>query len=315
MDYYLATIRRNDRDAAALVLGGRVHPLPGQPSCADVLRDWPAWKECLAALAAGAERLAPGLAIDDVVLRAPVPHPTNLYMVGANYADHGVEMGSDAFVAARPPEGPFMFLRPTTSVIGPRDPVCIEDGSDQMDWEVELGVVIGRRGHRIAAHEAREYVAGYTVVNDISDRGRFERTTPVPPFKWDWFLQKGWNTTCPMGPWLIPAECCPNPDDLAISLSVNGVVEQSSNTTRMLFSIEEQIAHVSAVVPLQPGDIICTGTPAGVGIAKRRFLAPGDVVVAEIEGIGRLENTVVRSAPDSAVALRAQAEASPVAGA
>jgi 2-keto-4-pentenoate hydratase/2-oxohepta-3-ene-1,7-dioic acid hydratase in catechol pathway len=218
-----------------------------------------------------------GLPLEAVRLLPPVPDPPNLYMAGANYADHAREMRglpADAPIE-KSPHGPFMFLRPTTSLIGPGDDVVL--AGDRMDWEVELAVVIGARGR----------VAGYTIANDVSNRARFVREpSPEPPMRFDWLAQKGWAASCPMGPWLETSL----PDDVALRLTVNGAVEQESRTSQMIFSVAEQIAYLSEIVPLVPGDVICTGTPAGVGMGKGRFLAAGDVMVAEIEGIGRLEN-------------------------
>jgi 2,4-didehydro-3-deoxy-L-rhamnonate hydrolase len=216
-------------------------------------------------------------------------------MAGANYADHAREMrglSPDVPVPAHP-LGPFMFLKPTTTVIGPSDPITLPAGAQKLDWEVELAAVIGTAVRAIGVEDALSCVAGYTILNDISVRDWFRREDIEPPMTWDWLMQKGWATSCPMGPWLVPASACPDPGRLRISLTVNGSVEQDSSTAEMIHSLEEQIAYLSRVVPLRPGDVIATGTPAGVGMGKGRFLVPGDVVVAEIEGIGRLENQVI----------------------
>jgi 2-keto-4-pentenoate hydratase/2-oxohepta-3-ene-1,7-dioic acid hydratase in catechol pathway len=292
--FQLASIVDAQGPTAALVIDGSAHPLPGRPDTMDLIADWDASLERLTGHAEQGD-LEAGIPLDDVELLPPLTRPPNLYMAGANYADHAREMrklGPEDEVA-KPAGGPFMFLKPTTTLIGHRQPVKIGPGAERVDWEVELAVVIGRRAERVPEERAFDYIAGYTVANDVSVRGRFVREdTGEPPMKFDWFLQKGWATSCPMGPSLIPAAHLPNAQDTPLRLTLNGEVQQDSRTSEMIFSIAEQIAFLSAVVPLVPGDVICTGTCAGVGAGKGRFLAPGDVMVAEVEGVGRLENKV-----------------------
>jgi 2,4-didehydro-3-deoxy-L-rhamnonate hydrolase len=289
-EYFVATVADGAGGTLALVTGDRVHPLPGRPTMRELLADWDAG---LARLDAELGRVGSGASIADTVFLPPVPEPQNLYMAGANYADHaremrGLEPGAPVPKSA---EGPFMFLKPTTTLVGHRAEVRL--GAAKVDWEVELAAVIGRHAHRVPADRALDHVAGYTIVNDVSARDRFKRQHALePPMTWDWFGQKGWDTSCPAGPWLVLARDV-SPGDLALRMSVNGAIEQDSRTSEMIFSLEEQIAYLSAVVPLVPGDMISTGTCAGVGMGKGRFLSPGDVMVAEIEGIGRLENPVV----------------------
>jgi 2-keto-4-pentenoate hydratase/2-oxohepta-3-ene-1,7-dioic acid hydratase in catechol pathway len=294
-DLFLATIADDDGTAAAAVIDDQAHALPGRPRMRELLADWEA---ALARVDDQAARgdLGPAVPLSEAWLRAPVPYPPNLYMAGANYADHAREMRglpADAPVE-RNPAGPFMFLKPTTAIIGPGDEIVLGAGCERVDWEVELAVVIGRRAHAVGVDHALDHVAGYTVANDVSVRDRFVRDpAPEPPMKFDWFAQKGWATSCPTGPWLVPARNL-RAQDAVLRLTRNGVVEQESRTSQMLFSIAEQIAYLSAIVPLVPGDVICTGTPAGVGAGKGSFLQDGDVVIAEVEGIGRLENPVTR---------------------
>jgi 2,4-didehydro-3-deoxy-L-rhamnonate hydrolase len=293
-DFRLATIADSEGTTAALVVDEAVYPLPGRPAAMELLADWDTSLELLAGHAERGD-LRPALPLDQVQLLPPLPDPPNLYMAGANYADHAREMrklGPDEEVH-KPAGGPFMFLKPTTTLIGAGQAVKIGPGAERVDWEVELAVVIGRRAERVPEEDALDHVAGYTVANDVSVRGRFVREdTGEPPMKFDWFLQKGWATSCPMGPWLVPAASLPGAQDTPLRLTLNGEVQQDSRTSEMIFSIAEQIAFLSAVVPLVPGDVICTGTCAGVGAGKGRFLAPGDVMVAEVEGVGRLENPV-----------------------
>jgi 2,4-didehydro-3-deoxy-L-rhamnonate hydrolase len=279
---------------AAVIVGERAHVLPGEPSMRSVLDNWDEWVQRIEReLDAGT--LGAGTALSEVTLAAALPEPRNLYMAGANYADHAREMrGLPADAPIEPsPHGPFFFLKPTTTVIGPEIPVVIPAGVQRLDWEVELAAVIGRRAHRLDQAHALDCVAGYTVLNDISARDRFKRDpAPEPPMTFDWFAQKGWATSCPIGPWIVPAQFCPNPGDLRLTLTVNGELRQSSSTSEMIFDLAQLIAYVSAIVPLAPGDVISTGTPAGVGAGKGAFLAPGDEMVAEIEGIGVLRNPV-----------------------
>jgi 2-keto-4-pentenoate hydratase/2-oxohepta-3-ene-1,7-dioic acid hydratase in catechol pathway len=220
-------------------------------------------------------------------------------MAGANYADHAREMRklpADAPIEPSP-HGPFFFLKPTTTVVGPGAEVVIPEGIAKLDWEVELAAVIGREARDLAVSEALSCVAGYTVLNDVSARDNFKREpTTEPPMTFDWFGQKGWATTCPTGPWIVPSRFLADPAGLELSLRVNGEVEQRSSTAAMIFDLPAQIAYLSRIVPLLPGDVIATGTPAGVGAGKGRFLRPGDEMVATIEGIGELRNPVVGAA-------------------
>jgi len=287
---YLASISTAEGPAAAVVRDGLVHRVPGAPGVRAMLADWDAWLERLEG-----DELDDPQPLKQVTLLAPVPDPPNLYMAGANYADHYREMhglGEEESVP-RHPSGPFVFLKPTTCLVANGADVVIGDGVGRLDWEVELAVVIGRRAHRVSEADALDHVAAYTIVNDISARDLFIRRYAEEPFTHDWFGQKGWATSCPAGPWLWPARDCPDPSALALSLRVNDSVMQDSSTAQMIFSIEELIAYISRVVPLVPGDIIATGTCGGVGAARGRFLAPGDVMYAAIEGIGVLENPVV----------------------
>jgi 2-keto-4-pentenoate hydratase/2-oxohepta-3-ene-1,7-dioic acid hydratase in catechol pathway len=287
--FSFATIEDEHGVTAAVVRGDRAAPLPGRPSMAELLADWDR----------ALDRTLPdeeGAPLDSLRLLPPVPSPPNLYMVGANYASHAREMrglGPDDPVE-RPPEGPFVFLKPTTTLVGHRAHVELPSGYRSVDHEVELAVVIGRFADRVDEASALDHVAGYTVANDVSVRDAFRRGEHAePPMRFDWFAQKGRRTTCPAGPVLVPARFLPDPDNLDIRLTVNAEVRQQSNTSEMLFSVAEIVAYVSGIVPLVPGDVICTGTCAGVAAATGKFLAPGDVVSAEIEGIGALVNDVV----------------------
>ena len=285
----VATIRSGAGAAPVLVRDGMVHRIAGAASVRSMLGDWDAWLDSL-----DAGRVEDPVPLADCALMAPVPDAPNLYMAGANYADHAREMSGLApdQPVARPAAGPFFFLKPTTTLIGDGEPVVIGEGVQRLDWEVELAAVIGRRAHRVPASSALDHVAGYTIVNDVSARDLFIRRYAEEPFTYDWFGQKGWATSCPAGPWLLPARDCPDPGSLALSLTVNETTMQASSTAQMIFSIQELIAYISRIVPLVPGDIISTGTCGGVGAARGHFLAPGDVMYAQIEGIGVFENPV-----------------------
>lgn len=286
MSPVLVSVRDRDGVTVAVVDGDRAHALGGRPSMLEVLDDWSSWSPRLS------QESARGREIDlaDVSLLPPVPSPPNMYMAGANYRDHMREM--DGGEESPAPEGPFFFLRPTTTLVAHGDPIVLPDSS-QVDWEAELAVVIGRRAHHVSSSQALDCVAGYTVANDVTARDRLRRGEgSPPPMRWDWLRAKGWYGTCPLGPHLVPADQVSDPDDLAISLTLNGATEQQARTSQMICSVGELIASISAVVPLVPGDVVCTGTPAGVGMGKGRFLAAGDVVTVEIERVGRLENTV-----------------------
>jgi 2-keto-4-pentenoate hydratase/2-oxohepta-3-ene-1,7-dioic acid hydratase in catechol pathway len=298
VEYFVAAIETGDGgDEAVAVIDGLLHPLPGRPAMAAVLERWDAALDELEAAIADWS-LPPGRRLDDVSLAPSVPHPPNLYMIGANYADHWREMnklGPDAEVP-RPTEGPYVFLKPTTTIIGPGATVAIGPGAPKVDWEVELAAVIGRRAHRVGTEDALAHVAGWTIANDVSVRGLFRRgETAEPAMRFDWFAQKGWDTSCPLGPWILPSRRRPDPSGLGLRLAVNDQVRQDSSTAEMLFTVAEQIAYISTIVPLVPGDVICTGTCAGVGAGSGSFLADGDVMVATIDEIGSLESPVALS--------------------
>jgi 2-keto-4-pentenoate hydratase/2-oxohepta-3-ene-1,7-dioic acid hydratase in catechol pathway len=216
-------------------------------------------------------------------LRAPVPHPGKIIAVGLNYRDHSIESG-----AKEPPKTPIIFAKFTTSISGPGDAIVIPAGDPQVDYEAELAVVIGRKGKAIPAPEALQYVAGYMPLNDVSARAwQFSDK--------QWVRGKSCDTFCPTGPYLTTREEVPDPQALSIFARVNGTTLQDSNTCKMIFKIPELIEFISASITLEPGDIIATGTPEGVGVFRTPtvFLKPGDTVEIEIERLGVLQNPVV----------------------
>jgi 2-keto-4-pentenoate hydratase/2-oxohepta-3-ene-1,7-dioic acid hydratase in catechol pathway len=211
-----------------------------------------------------------------------------VYCAGANYVDHIEEMTGHR---PTPGEGaPYHFVVPGGALVGHEQTVRTPPGCTQLDWEIELVVVMGRRAEHVHRSDALGHVAGYTVANDISLRDFALR--PDTPFGVDWLRSKAYATCLPMGPAVVPARFVPDPHDLALRLWVGDELMQDSNTSEMLFGVAEQIEYLSVIVPLLPGDVISTGTPAGVGFARERFLQPGEVVVAEIERVGRLVNPV-----------------------
>ncbi|WP_417525823.1 fumarylacetoacetate hydrolase family protein [Marinovum sp.] len=200
----------------------------------------------------------------------------NFFCVGLNYALHAKESGLDA------PSEPVLFSKATSALSGPFDPVIIPRGSEKADWEVELGVVIGREALYVSEEDALDYVAGYCTVNDVSERAfQIERLG-------QWIKGKSAPTFAPIGPWLVTADEVPDPQALDVSLSLNNETVQSSNTSDMIFSVREIVSYMSQFMKLMPGDIIATGTPAGVGMGMKpqRFLRPGDVMEVTVEGLG-----------------------------
>lgn len=263
-----------------------------------ILDDWEAASKRIAwvadAIVAGRLRSAP---LAGAVLLAPVHYPVTIYCAGANYTDHVARM---AEVLGLPPDpdpheaglNPWHFIKPSRCAVGPDAIVGLP--SRKMDWEVELGIVMGRCARNVPVAKAMEYVAGYVVANDLSARDCISRPG-IPdgsPFKFDWVGQKCFDGSCPLGPWIVPTTDVPDPLALALSLRVNGVVRQDSTTARMIFSPAEQIAHLSSRLMLHPGDVILTGTPMGVGVENGHFLSAGDVVEAEIEGLGTLRTFI-----------------------
>jgi len=200
----------------------------------------------------------------------------NFHAIGLNYVKHAEETGLAI------PEEPILFSKATTSLSGPFDPVIIPKDSTKPDWEVELGIVIGAHTSHVSEADALSRVAGYCVVNDVSERAfQIERGG-------QWVKGKSAPTFGPTGPWLVTADEIPDPQNLALSLSVNGDIQQNSNTSDMIFSVAEIISYMSRFMDLIPGDLICTGTPEGVGMGQspQRWMAPGDVMELQIEGLG-----------------------------
>jgi 2-keto-4-pentenoate hydratase/2-oxohepta-3-ene-1,7-dioic acid hydratase in catechol pathway len=220
----------------------------------------------------------------EVVLKAPIPRPGKLILLGLNYRDHAEETGQKI------PEVPTLFSKYHNSVIGPGAAILIPRATEQIDYEAEFAFVIGRRGHHIPRERALDYVAGYTIVNDVSARDYQFATS-------QWMVGKTFDTHCPMGPALVLKDEIADPHTLDIGLSIAGEVLQSSNTSQLIFKIPETVEYLSQVMTLEPGDVIATGTPAGVGFTRKppRWLRAGETVRVEIAGLGVLENPVAKA--------------------
>lgn len=225
----------------------------------------------------------------NVQLLAPIPRPRkNIFGIGLNYVEHVAESSRTLDTAKELPKQPVIFSKPPTTVVGPGDAVQHNKKiTQQMDWEVELAAIIGTRAKRVSEAEALKYVFGYSVMIDISARDCRRAG--------QWIYSKGQDTYAPFGPVIVTADEIPDPQVLDLSLKVNGVVKQQSNTRHMLFKVNALIADISAGITLEPGDIIATGTPEGVGAGRvpQEWLWPGDVMEAYVEHIGHLRNPVV----------------------
>jgi 2-keto-4-pentenoate hydratase/2-oxohepta-3-ene-1,7-dioic acid hydratase in catechol pathway len=223
----------------------------------------------------------PGSDLGHVTLLAPVPRPPKLICVGLNYRDHAAETKMEI------PKVPTIFCKFPNVVIGPGEPIILPKAEKRPDYEAEFAFVIGQGGRHIPASRAMQHVFGYTIVNDVSARDVQMATS-------QWMMGKTFDTFAPMGPWIVTADEIGDPHALDISLEIGGVTLQHSNTRELIFKIPELIEHLSAVVTLEPGDVVSTGTPAGVGFARKppRYLAPGDEVIIRVEGIGELRNPV-----------------------
>jgi 2-keto-4-pentenoate hydratase/2-oxohepta-3-ene-1,7-dioic acid hydratase in catechol pathway len=218
-------------------------------------------------------------------LLPPVTDPKKIVCLGLNYRDHAAETG------AQIPKEPVLFSKYATALIGHEDDIVLPAVSQEVDYEAELVIVVGRRGRHVSAADAVQHVAGYTVGHDVS-----ARDWQLKKDQRQWMVGKTFDTFAPTGPWLVTADDVPDPHKLPIRLRLNGRVMQDSNTSQMVFQVGAVLAYLSQVFTLEPGDLIFTGTPPGVGIARKPpvYLKPGDVVEVEIEGVGLLRNRCVK---------------------
>lgn len=299
----------NDQVIALAAAGGQ---LARCGTILEVLEDWERHFEVLRRLAA---RLAQGEApefraqltpVGQLHVHAPLPRPGAIYCSGANYKKHVIDLvvahseqaetqgmtveqkraWGVKLMEDRAANGtPFIFMKPPGAVTGPFDPIIVPSHARKPDWELELAVVIGRRAYRVSRDEALEYVAGYTVVNDITLREKvFRRKTDAPELGMDFTVSKGAPSFLPMGPYLVPAAFVGDPQKLHLTLKLNGKVMQDEETSDMIFTVARLIEYLAADVELQPGDVICTGSPAGNGMHYGRFIQHGDLLEGSISG-------------------------------
>jgi len=230
--------------------------------------------------------------VADAELDLPLRYPPKVLCSATNYYAHMREMKVDRDPAARP----YFFLKPpTTALVGPDQPIVVPaDAAAKVDWEAELAVVIGRRARHVSEKDALRFVAGYSAINDVSLRGPHRVQHPIGvPFEWDWLASKGADRSTPLGPGVRPAFLVDDPQRLELRLWVNGELKQQANTSDMIDSVATLIAAASEILTLEPGDVIATGTPDGVGLPRGEYLRPGDLVEMEVGDFGRLRNPVV----------------------
>jgi 2-keto-4-pentenoate hydratase/2-oxohepta-3-ene-1,7-dioic acid hydratase in catechol pathway len=313
--YKLATYQASDGPRAGLVIDDKVFDVaaltrkPAYATVLGILADWRAADGALRKAAASVGKSsgkasaksgkAQSRPLARTKLLAPVRFPSAIYCAGSNYADHANEMAARDNRPA-PPDPHTLglkawhFIKAPRAITDPGTRVKISGYCEQMDWEIELAAVIGRTAKDVIADKALSYVAGYTIANDLSARDvmRREKNPPTSPFHFDWVSQKCFDGSCPLGPWIVPASEIRDPHNLGIRLWVNDERMQDSNTSQMIFDTAEQIAMLSSRVTLQPGDLVLTGTPAGVGMGRKRFLKSGERVRLWIEGIGEFSHKV-----------------------
>lgn len=315
--YALATITVDGAGRAALVIEDRVAllddlvdaqssaALPRGATVLDLLENWDANLPAIDALA----EAAGGLDVDwrdaaEVHFRSPVDRPRQIFCTGANYRTHVVHLTVDTKTGPDGLDGdelrkwaekmmddrlangePYVFTKPISTVAGPNDDLVLPANTTKPDWELELAVIIGKGGYQITREAAMEHVAGYAIANDISARDLIPRTD-YKLLGTDWLRSKGQLGFLPLGPYLVPARFVPDPYDLGIRLSVEGKLMQNETTGDMMFDLVRQIEYIARYTPLLPGDVICTGSPAGNGTHYNRFLTDGDLMVGEIDGLG-----------------------------
>lgn len=309
--FSLATIERSDQfqlpdqahEIAALVVDGRLFPLDDlaperselQAGLFGLLQRWDDVLPALQALADDVDVRQGGLSPDDPSIRVltPIRYPRAVFCTVFNYYDFAAEAG------VTPPDKrearPYVCVKLPHGVIGPNDTIVLPHTSRNVDWECELGAVIGRPCRNVFVKDALDFVAGYTIVNDVSARDIIQRPD-WPNFASDWLESKNFDTATPIGPYLLPSQFVPDPQKVRLRLTRNGKVEQDGSTASMIFSLAEQIAHISRTMTLLPGDVIATGTPAGVGWKRNIWLHPGDTLELEmpdLPAVGVLKNAVI----------------------
>ena len=274
----LATYTANGQTRTGIVVDDRIIDTGVDGSMIDLIRDWDRLQPALEAKAAGGG----GVPLSTVRLEAPIPRPGKIFAIGLNYADHIAESKMAT------PERQVWFTKAQTSINGPFDPIEIAKGTMTADYEVELVAIVGKGGKHIAAEDAANALFGYCVGNDVTER-MWQHAGP------QWSLGKSFDTHAPIGPWIVTADEVGDPHRLGIRCFVNGEKRQDSNTQHLVYNIWQQVEHLSVGMTLEPGDVLFTGTPGGVGAAMdpRQFLKAGDVVRCEIDGLGHIEGTMV----------------------
>jgi 2-keto-4-pentenoate hydratase/2-oxohepta-3-ene-1,7-dioic acid hydratase in catechol pathway len=309
MSYKLLSFQAGREARAGLLVGGQVYDaarVTGKAEWSSVLGALQDWAKAHREFSAFAKRIASGkskakgVPLARAKLLAPVLYPGNIYCAGANYTDHMAEMARAQGKEPGPTmkdlgEKPWHFVKTSrSSVVGPGAKVKLPAYSQKVDWEVELAAVIGKTAKDVPVDKALACVAGYTIANDLSARDAMkrEKNPPSSPFHYDWVSQKCFDGACPLGPWIVPSGELGDPHQLGIRLWVNGELMQDSHTSKLIFDTAEQIAMLSSRVTLHPGDLVLTGTPAGVGMGRGRFLKAGDTVKLWIENIGELTHSI-----------------------
>lgn len=264
-----------------IVLGDEIADAGCDGSEIELIADWDARRAGIEAAAKSAKRMT----LSSVRLLAPVARPGKVFAIGLNYADHIAESNMET------PANQVWFTKAVTSVNGPYDAIEIAKNGPFVDYEIELVAVIGKRGRNIAKADAAAHVFGYCVGNDVTERA-WQHRTP------QWSLGKSFDTHAPIGPWITTADEAGDPHVLGLRCFVNGEKRQESNTKHLVFNVWDQIEHLSQAMTLEPGDLIFTGTPAGIGAAMepRRFLKAGDIVRCEIDGLGAIEGKMAAGA-------------------
>jgi 2-keto-4-pentenoate hydratase/2-oxohepta-3-ene-1,7-dioic acid hydratase in catechol pathway len=290
--------------AKALTIYKRKNPVKfGYENTLAVLADWPkaktAFKKIADEFSKNAKSAYAKIAIPlkRVKLLAPILYPSSVFCIASNYRDHRAEMGNTDAMPDKATRTPVFFQKtPAQTIVGHGAKIHLPHTSTAIDWEAELAIVIGKPCYNITVDQARDYVAGYMVLNDMSIRGpkAEEATTPeLKKFRNDRFRRKNWDGSCPIGPWITPKDFVKDPYDQTIKLWVNGELMQNGNSRDMHYNIEEQIAYLSQHITLQPGDVITTGTPAGVGKGKGMWLKAGDKITTTVGQMGTLETSFI----------------------
>ena len=322
--FALGTFAQGDQPSfPALVLDEQVFPLSSLPQlnslsgAATILSLLENWEANFAVLQAAVDSLDESSAIPlaQVKIHPPVNLPRQIFCSGANYKKHVIDLIIDEgggpmsenmtteerrewatkMMDDRAENGfPYMFSKPVSVVTGAYDNIILPPHAKAPDWELELGVVIGRKARHVTKADAMNYVAGYSIVNDITNRDHVFRRDAVKAMGSDWIAAKGSPTYLPFGPYLVPAAFVPDPQNLQLTLKLNGEIKQDESTADMIFDIARQIEYLSSLVELWPGDVICTGSPAGNGTHYKRFLQEGDVVETTISGLGTQRNICIK---------------------